>query len=487
MSSSRTPNKSRFIEAATIYKDAMAAFIDGVLGSDLISSWLFSDEARSRNEKKYEKGMQALKQGKSIPDIIDFADIPFLIRENLHRFSSLNREDVNRMFAIHNLWTDMIKHYQGRGDFLPEDTAEYATHCARVLRRCGFDADADAIIGTSASEATEAPVASASDLRERREWERARLSEKSLDERTRWEQERLADFEWEAERERRAERKKTITSRGRARLSIGSAHGVGLREDGRVVCWGVDWSMSDDGHSDEPPEDDRFVAVSAGGSHSVALREDGTVVCWGRNDDGQCKAPEGQFIAVSAGLVHSVALREDGTVVCWGRNDDGQCKAPEGQFAAVSAGGIHSVALREDGTVVCWGFNSHGQCDEPPEDRFVAVSAGGSHSVGIREDGRVVCWGANGRGQCEAPPEDRFVAVSAGAYHNVGIREDGRVVRWGLPLGMADAGQFSEPTEDRFIAVSADLFRSVGLREDGTVICWQSDRSSTWDGLPKRL
>ena len=206
MSYSQTPNKSRFIEVATAYHDAMTAFLDDVLGPDRIRSWLFSDEALSRNEKKYEKGMQALDQGRVARDIIDHADIPFLIRDNLHRFPDLDRAAVDRMFTISELWTNMIKHYEGRGDFVPEDTAEYATHCARVLRRCGLDDDADAVIGTSLRGTIEAPATPTNDLREqreRREWERARLSEKSPGEQTPWEQQRLAELEWQEEWDRR--------------------------------------------------------------------------------------------------------------------------------------------------------------------------------------------------------------------------------------------------------------------------------------------
>ena len=206
MPSSRTPNKSRFLEAATIYRDAMVPFIDGVLGSDRIQEQLFNDEARKRNEGKYEEGMRSLLQGTPARNLIDHADIPFLIRDDLPHFSGLDGADVNRMHEIRLLWNEKIKHLSDFGDFAPEDAAEYATHCARVLRRCGLDADADAIIGTSSSEATEAPAASASDLREqreRREWDKARLAGKPSEDLTPWEQQRLGEIEWEEEWERR--------------------------------------------------------------------------------------------------------------------------------------------------------------------------------------------------------------------------------------------------------------------------------------------
>lgn len=204
MPSSRTPNKSRFLEAATIYRDAMVPFIDGVLGSDRTRSHLFSDEARKRNEDKYNEGMRSLRQGTPVRNLIDQADIPFLIEDNLRHFSGLDRADVSRMHQIRLLWNDKIKHRDELGDFAPEDAAEYATHCARVLRRCGFDDDADAVIGTSSSEAAEAVTASdLREQRERREWDKERLAGKSPEELTQWEQQRLNEIEWEEEWERR--------------------------------------------------------------------------------------------------------------------------------------------------------------------------------------------------------------------------------------------------------------------------------------------
>lgn len=130
MPSSRTPNKSRFLEAATIYRDAMVPFIDGVLGSDRIRSHLFSDKARELNRRKYDDGMRSLQQGKPVRELIDHADIPFLIEDNLRHFSGLDRADVSRMHEIRLLWNDKIKHRDELGDFAPEDATEYATHCA---------------------------------------------------------------------------------------------------------------------------------------------------------------------------------------------------------------------------------------------------------------------------------------------------------------------------------------------------------------------
>ena len=56
--------------------------------------------------------------------------------------------------------------------------------------------------------------------------------------------------------------------------------------------------------------------LSAGGSHSLGLLEDGSVLAWGNNDYGQTAIPKTykKFIAISAGHWHSLGLLEDDSV-----------------------------------------------------------------------------------------------------------------------------------------------------------------------------
>ena len=218
MPSSRIPNKSRFLEVATIYRDAMVPFIDDALGPDRVREQLFNDEARERNLQKYEEGMRSFQQGTPVRNLIDHADIPFLIRDNLPRFSGLDRADVNRMHKIRLLWNDKIKHLNDLGDFASEDAVEYATHCARVLRRCGLDADADAIIGTSSSEAIGSAYRSSKrppQAAQGRESNKARLASKRPQKLTWWE---LQHRERERkEGERRVRGRGQIERQGRER------------------------------------------------------------------------------------------------------------------------------------------------------------------------------------------------------------------------------------------------------------------------------
>ena len=80
--------------------------------------------------------------------------------------------------------------------------------------------------------------------RERREWDKARLTSKPPEELAPWEQQRLTDIEWEEEWERREQQRlereeseRSRLTRKSASLSAGRLHSAALREDGTIVCW----------------------------------------------------------------------------------------------------------------------------------------------------------------------------------------------------------------------------------------------------------
>ena len=130
-------------------------------------------------------------------------------------------------------------------------------------------------------------------------------------------------------------------------ISIGIAHGCGLRRNSSVLCWGIDIAGQL-----SPPEDGPFSSIAAGIFHTCGLRTDGSAVCWG-NDleqaariDGtgmgvnapgmeflfntrRSDPPEGErFTAITAGALHTCGLRQDGGVSCWGYNNHGQASPP---------------------------------------------------------------------------------------------------------------------------------------------------------------
>ena len=443
MSSSRFPNKTRFFVVANIYHNTMIPFIEEALEHDRIHSALFNDQAKSRDPRKYANGMRKLEQGAPVSDLIDHADIPHLVGDNLKHFSGLNRDDVDQMHSIRQLWND-LKHDNALGDFHPEDTADFMAVCTSVLRRCDLNEAADEI--ASLSSPTPAISASALAAADRK------LAQPGYDIKP--------PQDWFAADRNQQLRHRAVFARPvQHRLASSMSHDLVLREDGSVAGWG----QNHYGQCNVP--NGKFIAVSAGRYHSLGLREDRSVACWGDNISGQRNAPSGKFIAISAGGYHSIGLRENGTVACWGDNSDGQCNVPVGRFTAVSAGMHHSIGLREDGSVVCWGDNNGRQCNAP-DGKFTAVSAGGHHSIGLHEDGSAVCWGDNTYRQ-RSVPSGKFIAISAGMHHSIGLRDDGSVVCW----GDNNDGQCNAP-DGKFTAVSAGGYHSLGLREDGSVAHW---------------
>lgn len=147
-------------------------------------------------------------------------------------------------------------------------------------------------------------------------------------------------------------------------IQFGKAFGVILKTDSTLVSFGTaeginnanalgrtDWlGSSDEGISaDEgmylPAAMDisGVEAIACGMDHGVALKSDGTVWCWGRNDSGQLgtgswddeevpaqvvnKDETGfleDIVSIAAGDYHTVALATDGTVWTWGNGDNGE-------------------------------------------------------------------------------------------------------------------------------------------------------------------
>lgn len=203
------PNKNRASNALDIYRDAMRGYVAPILerkhGSDWVLSQVLNDELRERNPNSYDRRLQSLKAGTLAHNLVDLAEVPFLIRDNEDVFSDLRTADTHRMHQIRDLRNE-IQHPDREGDCTPEEAASIAGLCVLVLERCGLPDAVERIRRLSSSTPASTPAVPEAELqqqRERREWDKVRLAGKLPEELTSWEQQRLAEIEWEEEWERR--------------------------------------------------------------------------------------------------------------------------------------------------------------------------------------------------------------------------------------------------------------------------------------------
>jgi alpha-tubulin suppressor-like RCC1 family protein len=272
---------------------------------------------------------------------------------------------------------------------------------------------------------------------------------------------------------------------GRKAVSVaaGLSHTCALLDDATLKCWGnnldgqLGLGLAGGNQADTPAStpDTRAVVnvgtgkkvrrVTAGGSHTCVIRDDDKVVCWGLNNKGQLgrsdtKSPVGEAPAdmgdalkvvslgtnrtakeLVAGDEFTCALLDDDTVKCWGENQFGQLGLNSttdrgrgvndmgdqlaivglgGKVAQLRAGDDSVCALLADGSVKCWGHNNAGQVGIGGNEgsisdtvealvavnlglaggqKAVALGGGKDHHCAAISDGSLKCWGRGGSGQ----------------------------------------------------------------------------------------
>jgi alpha-tubulin suppressor-like RCC1 family protein len=364
-------------------------------------------------------------------------------------------------------------------------------------------------------------------------------------------------------------------------LAAGGGHGC-LAAGEHVACWGAnDFGQAADAaeHAAGWPGPvwrqalpDSIASLAAGLVHSCAALRDGRVYCWGANFTGQLgddrlqdraqQAPiafSATATAVASMGRHTCALTAGGSLFCWGDDTQGQlglgrptaeCRlnqmrflcAPrpervgaDGQWQAMAVGGGHTCAIDQDGQLHCWGSNRYGQLgaaapetcrgidgsspcrrrpapvaglnDVAPDIRLVA--AGASHTCVLEADGRAFCWGLNSLRQAGSDAGDvverptpmatslRFTRLVAGAYHTCGITSAGGLHCWGSDVAGELRGRARErcgggPCTARPVRLAAsgtaDAAAGFGItcvrRRDGLARCWGSgENRPARDGL----
>ncbi|MDB4881255.1 MAG: repeat domain protein [Gemmatimonadetes bacterium] len=179
-------------------------------------------------------------------------------------------------------------------------------------------------------------------------------------------------------------------------------HTCGLRTDGKILCWGPNL------HGEAPPGPSvaAYKAVATAQDVSCAIAMNDTLVCFGSDTWGHVStAPAGKFVDVALGRFHACAIRTDGSLVCWGRAASRPPTNLPGRYKRLALSDYASCAIRDDGALTCWS-----EFDGVPvfPDAFTEVAYGSSHACALRGDGRAICWGNNEKRQAPSPESTRW-------------------------------------------------------------------------------
>ena len=233
-------------------------------------------------------------------------------------------------------------------------------------------------------------------------------------------------------------------------VDMGKAFGCGLRNSGKIYCWGRNsqgnlGQGTDDVHSDIPLQvgtENDWEAIATGNYHACGIRR-GQMWCWGYNSQGAIgqghnTTPETlplqvesatDWFYVTAGDKHTCGLRgseeSGGSAWCWGKNSKGglgdntivdanlpqQVDGAATDWTSLSGGYNHTCGIR-NGNAYCWGGDVNGslgnggsdsQAETPQQvsgshTDWMQLSAGKEWTCGRRNNGELYCWGGQSYG-----------------------------------------------------------------------------------------
>ncbi len=299
----------------------------------------------------------------------------------------------------------------------------------------------------------------------------------------------------------------------------------GLRRDGQVVCWGLDFELTTPRFAAGAAP---VVALAPGGLGSCALHGDGEVTCW---DDELTAAPVAGLrpaTAIASGGSRTCVVDRDGGVRCWGTSQcDRDRKAWDAAAIPHDIAGLDHVAhvavndellcavsvtgavscsdcsgrpvvaastqtdaidvdldlgqggcvLRRDGTVRCWTPDLPEATVVPGLDDAIAFDVGNRGACARRRTGEVVCWGEDdvvGVGLDELAPARAEPAPGLSGVTQVAVTgdasfallDDGRVIGWGERV---------EPSTAVFedvAAIAGSRTAICAVERGGAVRCW---------------
>lgn len=317
-------------------------------------------------------------------------------------------------------------------------------------------------------------------------------------------------------------------------VAAGGIHSLAV-SGGELLAWGDnDQGRLGDGSSTAAltpitiGSETTWLRVSAGSQHSLGLREDGSLWGWGNNPDGRVGAGDteqrtpvaldGTWRSFSAGAEHSLGIQSDGSLWAWGSNANGQLGDGSTEDAPspvrtgaevwrhVAAAQVHSVGIRDDGTLWTWGLGANGrlghggESDEPSPKRvgsdtdwlLVSSCAACTYVLAIKTDGSLWAWGSNFYGQLGVGnTEDimkparvgeaaTWASLATAPQHALALQEDGTLWAWGRNddgrLGLGETNTHTTPAQVGsamdWSAVDAEGVHSLGEKAIGTVWSW---------------
>lgn len=140
--------------------------------------------------------------------------------------------------------------------------------------------------------------------------------------------------------------------------------------DGSIDCWGERDYLT-------TPEGDGYVELAVGWYHVCARRADGSVECAGGSlapDEMPDPPEEDRFVAISSGLDVACGVLVDGGLACWGdptssagtRGILGERPRDRFDWVDVSVSGSCACALDAAGVATCWGDSRCGTAPNSP-------------------------------------------------------------------------------------------------------------------------